>query len=116
MERPGSRQLRDAGSTVVVKTFDHDDLFELPPFGEASSLFNKPVTATLDHWRSLAFRHELPRTPLLSGRGKELIMALERTITKKGVRSFISILTSGTTAPVWSVMMPPNAPEIVVCA
>jgi hypothetical protein len=30
---------------ITPVTFDHADLFELPPFGEASSLFNNPVTA-----------------------------------------------------------------------
>ena len=43
-------------------TFDHDDLFELPPFGEASSLFSYPVTAMQDHCCNLAFPHGLPRT------------------------------------------------------
>src|SRR6266852_4367097 len=53
-------------------TFDHDDLFELPPFGEASSLFSYPVTAMQDHCCNLAFPHGLPRTAAAFRGGRTL--------------------------------------------
>src|SRR5882724_5290641 len=57
-------------------TFDHDDLFELPPFGEASSLFSYPVTAMQDHWCNLAFPHGLPRTAAAFRGGRTLVVDL----------------------------------------
>ena len=53
-------------------TEDHDDLFELPPFGEASSLFSYPVTAMQDHGCNLAFPHGLPRTAAAFRGGRTL--------------------------------------------
>jgi hypothetical protein len=57
-------------------TFDHDDLFELPPFGEASSLFSYPVTAMQDHCCNLASRMGFPALPLLSAAAELFVVNL----------------------------------------
>src|ERR1700680_4624693 len=57
---------------VVQQPFDHDDFFELPPFGEASSLFSYPVTAMQDHCCNLALSHGLPRTAAAVRGGRTL--------------------------------------------
>ena len=59
-------------TSISPVTFDHDDLFELPPFGEASSLFSYPVTAMQDHCCNLAFPHGLPRTAAAVRGGRTL--------------------------------------------
>src|ERR1700686_4717959 len=72
-------------------TFDHDDLFELPPFGEASSLFSYPVTAMQDHCCYLAFSHGLPRTAA-AVRG-------DRTLCSRSGRDPVSVRPQSSPCP-----------------
>ena len=61
-----------AHQTSSPVTVDHDDLFELPPCGEAGRLFSCPVTALQDHCCNQAFPHGLPHSAAMFLGGRTL--------------------------------------------
>jgi hypothetical protein len=62
-----SSSTRCCPPTISSATVDHDELFELPPMGEAGNLINLPVTIVKDHSPLQVSPHEPHRSSVASG-------------------------------------------------